>query len=81
MNSQIDFDEDNNFFGDEERNYVKNYSFQCNCGNRMHIMIQKLMEKEHELKRAKEEIELIKLVCLSSSDSIKKKLENLKKAG
>jgi spore maturation protein CgeB len=58
MNTQIEFDEDNNFFGDEERSYVKNHILRCNCDNRTHVIVEKLIEKEHELQRLKQEIEL-----------------------
>ena len=74
MNTQIEFDEDNNFFGDEERSYVKNHILRCNCDNRTHVIVEKLIEKEHELQRLKQEIELIKLCCFNSSDAIKEKV-------
>jgi hypothetical protein len=50
MNTQIEFDEDNNFFGDEERNYVRFYNNKCTCANYEND-IKKILRKLKKLQK------------------------------
>lgn len=64
MNTQIEFDEDNNFFGDEERRYVRFYSNKCRCvdhkdvtkniSTKLKKLQKEICEKDELLKKARE---------------------------